>query len=259
MTLWTDYSAPVLGFNILLSGYDVQTLNVRDILYFGQLPNTGTAGYLVVSGSVREGGPVKPPLHPPLPQSTSTLAQRCDPTWPSYPDYPILPQAVLDQIRTLLQLSQTLTRTHNDCVSSASYQVWDWFESRTTADPTWMYVTADVVWTCGNLLPLGPDAALYWQDGPLFNPGFSPTGAQRMTDNVLIGEVMWVNNAARFSESTPAVHLEADRSLGDNLVNSSVLNPTTGLPQSFYHRYASEHGLSDLREPLPTAWGFEYA
>ena len=106
-------------------------------------------------------------------------------------------------------------------------------------------------WTCGNLLPLGPDAAQYWDDGPLHNPGHSPTGAQRMTDNVLIGDVVWINNYARFSESTTAVHVEADRSLGDNVVNSSVLDLTTGLPQSLYHQYASERGLSDLREPLP--------
>ena len=55
------------------------------------------------------------------------------------------------------------------------------------------------------------------------------------------GDVMRLNNVERLSESTPAVHVEADRSLGDNLVNSSVLNPTsTGQPQSRYHQYASE-------------------
>jgi len=258
VTLWSDTGIPVLGFNVVLSGYDVQRLNVRDILYFGDLPSTGTSGPLVVSGSVREGGPVNALVNPELPQSTSTLASRCRSTWISYPDYPLIPQSLLDQFMLYLQASQTVDRLHNDCVGPSNYLVGDWFEARTTADPTWMYVTADVVWTCGNLLPLGPDGAQYWQDGPVHNPGHSPTGAQRMTDNVLIGDVLWVNPMWRFSESAPAVHVEADRSLGDNVVNSSVLNPSTGLPQSLYHQYASAHGLSDLREPLPTAWGFHY-
>ena len=40
VTLWTDYSVAILDFNILLTGYDVQTMNIRDILRDGQLPVT---------------------------------------------------------------------------------------------------------------------------------------------------------------------------------------------------------------------------
>src|SRR3954451_20798727 len=35
VTLWTDWSFPVLTFNIFLAGYDVQSINVRDILVSG--------------------------------------------------------------------------------------------------------------------------------------------------------------------------------------------------------------------------------
>src|SRR3954463_1650385 len=35
VTLWTDWAFPVLTFNIFLVGYDVQSINVRDILVSG--------------------------------------------------------------------------------------------------------------------------------------------------------------------------------------------------------------------------------
>ena len=38
VTLWTDYSIAILDFNIVLTGYDVQTMNIRDILRDGMLP-----------------------------------------------------------------------------------------------------------------------------------------------------------------------------------------------------------------------------
>jgi hypothetical protein len=41
VTLWTDYSIAILDFNIVLTGYDVQTINIRDILRDGWLPYEG--------------------------------------------------------------------------------------------------------------------------------------------------------------------------------------------------------------------------
>jgi hypothetical protein len=38
--LWTDWGVPTLAFDVFLTGYDVQTLNLRD-LFQGNLPNTG--------------------------------------------------------------------------------------------------------------------------------------------------------------------------------------------------------------------------
>src|SRR3954464_13015883 len=35
VTLWTDWSFPVLTFNIFLAGYDVQSINLKDILVSG--------------------------------------------------------------------------------------------------------------------------------------------------------------------------------------------------------------------------------
>ncbi|HEX3557232.1 MAG TPA: hypothetical protein VIA62_28735 [Thermoanaerobaculia bacterium] len=44
VTVYSDLSVPVLDFNIYLTGYDVQTINLRDILVNGNLPQTASAG-----------------------------------------------------------------------------------------------------------------------------------------------------------------------------------------------------------------------
>src|SRR5689334_9397719 len=43
VTLWTDQSIPTLDFDVYLTGYDVQTISVRD-LFNGNLPRTADRG-----------------------------------------------------------------------------------------------------------------------------------------------------------------------------------------------------------------------
>jgi hypothetical protein len=40
VVLWSDLSVPVLDFNVYLTGYDVQSVNLRDIIINGNLPQT---------------------------------------------------------------------------------------------------------------------------------------------------------------------------------------------------------------------------
>lgn len=44
VVVWSDLSVPVLDFNIYLTGYDVQSVNLRDIIVNGNLPQTASAG-----------------------------------------------------------------------------------------------------------------------------------------------------------------------------------------------------------------------
>jgi len=44
VVVYSDLSVPVLDFNIYLTGYDVQTINLRDILVNGILPQTASTG-----------------------------------------------------------------------------------------------------------------------------------------------------------------------------------------------------------------------
>jgi hypothetical protein len=44
VVVWSDLSVPVFDFNIYLTGYDVQSVNLRDIFVNGNLPQTASAG-----------------------------------------------------------------------------------------------------------------------------------------------------------------------------------------------------------------------
>jgi hypothetical protein len=44
VVFWSDLSVPVLDFHIYLTGYDVESINLRDILVAGVLPRTAPAG-----------------------------------------------------------------------------------------------------------------------------------------------------------------------------------------------------------------------
>ena len=44
VTVWSDQSVPVLDFDVYLTGYDVQTISMRDIFVNGNLPTTASAG-----------------------------------------------------------------------------------------------------------------------------------------------------------------------------------------------------------------------
>jgi hypothetical protein len=42
VVVWSDLSVPVLDFNVYLTGYDVQTINLRDVIVYGHLPQTAS-------------------------------------------------------------------------------------------------------------------------------------------------------------------------------------------------------------------------
>jgi hypothetical protein len=44
VTLWTDLAVPTLTFDVYLTGYDVQTINLRDVFATGELPRTADKG-----------------------------------------------------------------------------------------------------------------------------------------------------------------------------------------------------------------------
>ncbi len=43
VTVWSDYGVPVLAFNVYLTGFDMQAIDMRDVLN-GRLPRTASAG-----------------------------------------------------------------------------------------------------------------------------------------------------------------------------------------------------------------------
>jgi hypothetical protein len=258
VTVWTDFSAAILDFNIILTGYDVISMDIANILGGGQLPVTLYEGHDDDEG-VFANGPVSHAntlngawLNQGMddPQATDTLGTRCNTSNTSYPglyDDPIDP-SYLNLFQAYLQVSQMVPRLHSDdCAFDDPYvlgPVAPFWAARDTTDPTWMYITADVVEECNKLFP---DSATYYADAV-------GVGGMIRYDNVLIGDMFWVNDALRFSEAMRAPGLEASQ----NLAQVATTGPA-GAPVSFYHRYSilQQRG-SDLREPLPTAWAFRY-
>ena len=250
VTLWTDFSIAILDFNILLTGYDVQRMNIRDILADGQLPVTVSSTH---AGGVVDDGPVSEANQlngdwvgglMAMPDSTASLGARCASGDAAYPGQYInkIPPGVLSLFKQWLQSSQTEGRYFWDCDATAPYPGGFWFDTRDDTTPTWMYITADVVETCNKTFP---------DEGGYF------TGEARY-DNVLMGDVQWLGTTPEgvfLSEADTAVALEADMDLGMVATASDII----GLPISFYARYAGVNdGVSDFREPLPTAWAFRY-
>ena len=79
VTIWTDLAVPLVSFNVFLTGYDVQAVNLRDVLTLGRTGNTGTG--------VSHFGPLGRPSNlnvdtrncidiPPLSQETIVRVQR---------------------------------------------------------------------------------------------------------------------------------------------------------------------------------------
>ena len=261
ITLWTDYSIAILDFNLTLTGYDVQTINIRDILRDGLLPSDDTGANEWWDGvapsnagpSPFDDGPYSTfnqlwggDLDPyfaanGLPDPEDTYGLNCDPAaWVSSPvNYraPLgtIPAGTLDIFQGYLQSSQTAITSYRDCGwnNDVVFPNGTWFTNQEERS-TWMYITADVVGACNKDLP-DSDALSY----------FGASGNGVLTANVLIGDLIYLNTGENFSEAFNAVHLE------------SISIGTGGGPPSFYQRY---HGgtASEIREPLPTAWAFRY-
>ncbi len=90
MTLWTDRSFPVLTFNIFLTGYDLQSIDLSDVLVNGRIAATGASGNSDV-GSRSAGNDANPLLDT---TACGNLADR-------------LPPQILADLRSALTVGQT--------------------------------------------------------------------------------------------------------------------------------------------------------
>lgn len=93
ITIWTDWSYPVIDFNVFLTGYDVQGINLYDIIGRGQIPptsNTTVRGSRSLAANpnftgtaatqcANLPGPIQPPLLAELRAALTTgiVASRC--------------------------------------------------------------------------------------------------------------------------------------------------------------------------------------
>jgi len=224
VTLWTDAAFPVLDFNTFLTGYDVQGINLKDILTTGVVappngtgPSTaksplGTAGTTPSLTLPANGGPG-------YTNPNFKSAIDCD----SLPG--VIPPSVITAVRTALTTGRTpgcnfVGRAHANAIG---------------------YVTIDVVGSCNSRTPADP---LYYTADLLF-------------DNVLIGDYQQVGPHPAGTVATsfdaganPMVHLRAVPEGG-----SAGSNVPTELPYTFYDRYTPPiNRAADRRQPLPATF-----
>jgi hypothetical protein len=169
VVVWSDLSVPVLDFNIYLTGYDVQTVNLRDILN-GTLPRTASAG--------QDAGDT---ISPKGIFSQDINFASCNGQLPP----PVLPASFIDHLRrSLTGLSSSILGglcagvAHGDNIARG-------------------YVTIDTVNNCTLRFP---------GDAGYFGPGGTGDATNQ---NVLWGDYFYVNSGQNFAQGETLVHAEA--------------------------------------------------
>jgi hypothetical protein len=170
VTFWTDESVPTLDFDVYLTGFDVQTINIRDI-FNGDLPVTADDNNDPGDANSPQGGLSDDDVWP---GSTGPCAA------PAYP-------AGLDTI-----LVNHLIEAH----TGGSSPVFGRCAGANYGDDIARgYVTVDVVTSCNLSFP---STAGYFTL-------FSPADPAR---NVLWGDYFYVNAGENFAQGETLVHLE---------------------------------------------------
>jgi hypothetical protein len=150
VTLWTDYGYPVLTFNLYLTGYDVQAINLADVLVRGVVaPPSGTTsattpGQFSLATNPNLGTPLDCAHNPGL-----------------------LPQGLVIAIRTALTTGSFsliscggIGATHANAIGYATVDVVAACSDRTPSDP--LYYTNDLLFDnvlIGDYQQIGPHPA----------------------------------------------------------------------------------------------------
>jgi hypothetical protein len=170
VVVWSDLSVPVLDFNIYLTGYDVQTINLRDILVSGILPRTASDGQ-DPTDTISPQGSFSQDIN------FASCAGQLPP--------PVLPANFISH----LQLSLT---------GLASPILGGRCAGRALGDNIARgYVTVDTVNNCTLRFP---------GDAGYFAPGGTGDATNQ---NVMWGDYFYVNTGQNFAQGETLVHIEA--------------------------------------------------
>lgn len=239
ITVWSPLSEPIVDFDEVLSGYDVWSINFRDMLtgHFDYFDTEGVTGFWT-GGNV---GPAVTPYGPttndgwayalPGPEDTDypsdlDAADGCFFPYGYHPEYG---SGIIAGLKADIFAIDFLWY----CQFPVQTNVVPW-HSALTDDPLFFYVTVDAVDQCSTFFP---SQSGYWANGVIPDD-----------DNVLLGEVYYINFTANLSEAIPAVHLEYDVDATDNGAISTFYELAVGPVASVY----------DGLEPLATAFAFRY-
>lgn len=227
VTVWTDWSFPVLDFNIFLTGFDVQGISLRQILTTGIVAqNNGT-------------GPTT--AQSPIGSLSSSYAGNANVN-------------VANCTLQPGQLNPTLVTAVRTALTTGVYNPGGGASCATPVGGNHAngnaigYLTIDVAANCSLRLPT--DSAYYTTD--------------ILFDNVLIGDYQQIGPAAAGQTATSLdaggnamVHIRAVPEGGPAGILLSTLQ--TNLPYTFYDRYTPLASKTvDRRQPLPALWAARY-
>ncbi len=219
ITVWTEFTIPVLDFDVYLTGYDVQTISMRNVLVNGILPQTGPHPDVSNVGSLSTA---------PNPFGAAFAANCNQGTSPPQP--PVYTQPLPDGFIALLQAELSGTDIGGgNCTSAAG--------DGTLARG---YITIDSVTDCSLEFP---NSANYFSDGGV--------GIANNL-NVLWGDYFLIDRANAFAQGFTLVHVEADASLNACVVDG---NPQTFYCR--YTDAAGQPG-ADNREALGSEFAVRY-
>jgi hypothetical protein len=218
VTIWTDWSFPVLSFNLFLTGYDVQAINLYDVIVRGVIaPPSGTTPATTPGALSASGGNLRP-----------TLDCASNPS--------LLPASITTAVRTALTTGVFIPGG-----GAASCSTTGGVHQNAIG-----YATIDVVANCTNLLPTNP--AYYTTDllfdnvliGDYQQLGGSPsgTGAASVLD----------------AAGNPMVHIRAVPEGGGAGANVPTGLPYTFYDR--YTPAATR--TFDRRQPLPSTFAVRY-
>jgi hypothetical protein len=223
VTIWTDWSFPVLDFNIFLTGYDVQGINLYDVLARGVIaPGNTPAGTSnqTTPGDLSLDNDANPNFN------LSGLGSCALLPGP-------IPGNILAEVRSGLTTgvyastcpSNKVGGTHANAIG---------------------YVTIDVANTCSTTLP---NTSSYYSTEILY-------------DNVLIGDYQQLNpnpTTGNYAGGNPLVHI---RAVPEGGAAGSIVAPGTtftNLPYTFYDRYTPTLTRQiDRRQPLPSTFAARF-
>jgi hypothetical protein len=225
VTVWSDQSIPVLDFDVYLTGYDVQTINLRDILQNGNLPRTASTGQ-DPSGSALNAGISPRGSFSPLPAGDINYPG-CTGTLP-YTN-PALNAAFRAHLQAVLQ--GNASPTFGLC-----------YGSKTKDNILRGYVTVDTVNNCNVLFPT---QLLTGYNGFITN------------ENTLWGDYFYVNSSENFAQGDTLVHIESCGPATNGRPGSQYTTCFVTGDHTFYGRYEAA-GVTNAREPLPTTMGARY-
>jgi hypothetical protein len=223
ITLWTDRSFPVIDFNVFLTGYDVQSINLHDVIFTGVIaPDLGTgtdiSNYGILSADdFATGGSER---------FYDLNLGACDE----------LPGAVPDVYKARMQQAFISggTPAFGNSPACANNTVGNNHANGNAIG----YATMDVALLCSTSLPNTP---AYFNTEILF-------------DNVLVGDYSQIDFNQNYAQGNAMVHIRAVPEGG-----LPTFQTDTNFIRTFYSRYQCNVagtlcGTQDRRQPLPSTF-----